>query len=232
MTEMKRMLESILECLCRNNFPSVSELILTSLIFWYKFSSLTFRVTFITTSCYGFKVRAASSSLPIPSVRRRPGSTWAHSSSHSPGAALALLAWRETPRRPDAQTHTSYTLMLLRFETKLDQADFCHCHFWNPQGHFLFSWHWSWSEVLAAVVMKRPLFWDITLCSTLSVNRRFRGTCRLHLQGRRVIQVGLWLPPAFMLVSCFDYSTTLKMEATRSPETSVEFQRTTRHYIP
>jgi hypothetical protein len=41
------------------------------------------------------------------------------------------------------------------------------------------------SEVLTAVVMKSSMFWDITPCSQLKVNRRFTGTCHLHLQGRR-----------------------------------------------
>jgi hypothetical protein len=35
------------------------------------------------------------------------------------------------------------------------------------------------------VVMKSINFWDITPCSPLSVNRRFGGTYRLHIQGRR-----------------------------------------------
>jgi hypothetical protein len=35
------------------------------------------------------------------------------------------------------------------------------------------------------VVVKSIIFWDITPCSPLSVNRRFGGTYRLHLQGRR-----------------------------------------------
>jgi hypothetical protein len=35
-----------------------------------------------------------------------------------------------------------------------------------------------------------------------------------------------------LLVSCLAYSPNLKMEATCSSETSVDFQRTTRHYIP
>jgi hypothetical protein len=30
-------------------------------------------------------------------------------------------------------------------------------------------------EVLIAVVMKSSIFWDITLCKPLKVNRRFRG---------------------------------------------------------
>jgi hypothetical protein len=29
------------------------------------------------------------------------------------------------------------------------------------------------------------IFWDIMLCSPLSVNWRFEGTYRLHLQGRK-----------------------------------------------
>jgi hypothetical protein len=37
---------------------------------------------------------------------------------------------------------------------------------------------------------------------------------------------------AFTLVSCSAYSSTLKMEAMCSSETSVDFQRTTRRYIP
>jgi hypothetical protein len=36
----------------------------------------------------------------------------------------------------------------------------------------------------------------------------------------------------FMLVSCLAYSSTVKIEATCSSETSVEFHRTTRRYIP
>jgi hypothetical protein len=43
-------------------------------------------------------------------------------------------------------------------------------------------------EVLTAVVMKISIFWDITPCSPLKVNRRFGETYRLHLQGRRVSQ--------------------------------------------
>jgi hypothetical protein len=41
-------------------------------------------------------------------------------------------------------------------------------------------------EILTTVVMKSSIFWDITLCSPLNVNRRFGGTYRLHLQGRRI----------------------------------------------
>jgi hypothetical protein len=30
------------------------------------------------------------------------------------------------------------------------------------------------------------VFWDITLCSLLRLNRRFGGAYRLHVQGRRI----------------------------------------------
>jgi hypothetical protein len=60
-------------------------------------------------------------------------------------------------------------------------------------------------EVLTAVVMKSANFWDITLCSLL---------------------------PAFTLVSCLAYSSTLKMEAICCSETSVDFQWTTWRYMP
>jgi hypothetical protein len=40
-------------------------------------------------------------------------------------------------------------------------------------------------EVFPAVVMKPSVFWDITPYSSLKVNRRFGGICRLHLQGGR-----------------------------------------------
>jgi hypothetical protein len=68
------------------------------------------------------------------------------------------------------------------------------------------------------------IFWDITPCSPLRVNRRFGGIYRLHT-------AELCLPPAFTLVSCSAYSSTLKMEAICFSETSVDFQRTTWRYI-
>jgi hypothetical protein len=68
------------------------------------------------------------------------------------------------------------------------------------------------------VVMKSLIFWDITPCSLLKVNRRFGGS-RAKLGN------------FFALVSCFVYSSTFKMEAICSSETSVDFKRTTRRYI-
>jgi hypothetical protein len=51
--------------------------------------------------------------------------------------------------------------------------------------HELFSWGF---EVRTAMVMKSSIFWDITPCSSLKVNLCFGGTCRLHIQGRRISQ--------------------------------------------
>jgi hypothetical protein len=48
----------------------------------------------------------------------------------------------------------------------------------------------------------------------------------------QVITAELCLPPAFTLLSCSAYSSTMKMEAMCSSETSVDFQRAIRRYIP
>jgi hypothetical protein len=42
----------------------------------------------------------------------------------------------------------------------------------------------SWN-ISQTVSVKSVIFWDMTLCSMLSCNRRFGGTYRLHLHGRR-----------------------------------------------
>jgi hypothetical protein len=65
--------------------------------------------------------------------------------------------------------------------------------------------------------MKRAVFWDLAPCRYY-VNRRFIGTYRLHLQGRRQEQIrerSSFSRCNSPLVS------TLKMEAIRSSETSV-----------
>jgi hypothetical protein len=82
--------------------------------------------------------------------------------------------------------------------------------------------------------MLSTFFWDITPCSPLKVNLRFGRTYRFHLQGQRISQgrnqrERRWL---CLTVYCSTYSSNLKMEAKFSSETSVDFQRTTRHYTP
>jgi hypothetical protein len=99
-------------------------------------------------------------------------------------------------------------------------------------------------EALTAVVMKCSTFWDITPHSPLKVNQSFGGTYSLHLQSRRISQArkqreNRWkslLSTTFTLVSCLDYSSTLKIEATYSSETSFDFQWTyiqeDRNFLP
>jgi hypothetical protein len=64
-------------------------------------------------------------------------------------------------------------------------------------------------EVLTAVVMKSSVLCARTPCSPLKVNRHFGGTCRLHLQGRRIGQ-----------------------PRNQREAGSSGFQQTTRRYIP
>jgi hypothetical protein len=64
--------------------------------------------------------------------------------------------------------------------------------------------------------MKSSTFWDITPCIPKKVNRRFGGTCRLLLQGRRLSQ-----------------GTNQREAGSKQvAETSVDFHRTRRGYIP
>jgi hypothetical protein len=57
--------------------------------------------------------------------------------------------------------------------------------------------------------MPNSILWDKTLCNPLKVNRHFGGTCHFHLHFRRIRQ-----------------------ERHVQQEISVDFQRTTRSYIP
>jgi hypothetical protein len=82
-------------------------------------------------------------------------------------------------------------------------------------------------------ILKSSIFWDITPCSPLKVNRRFGGTRTLHFQGRRISQTSKSL-----LATCFHAGffwlilRPWRWGATCSSETSVDFQRATRRYIP
>jgi hypothetical protein len=82
------------------------------------------------------------------------------------------------------------------------------------------------SEVLTAGV----ILWDIKPCSLLKVNRRFGGTYRLHIQGQiisgtRYQSESKRQTRSRILLGLF-------FELEDSSETSVDFQRTTRPYIP
>jgi hypothetical protein len=67
-------------------------------------------------------------------------------------------------------------------------------------------------EVLTAVIMKSTIFWDITLCSPLSVNRRFGGNI---LRSSACHLLSCWFLARLIFSS-------LKMKAICSPETSVD----------
>jgi hypothetical protein len=84
------------------------------------------------------------------------------------------------------------------------------------------------------VVVKISIFWDLIWYSPLEVNRGFGGTCHFRLQGRRKSQARNQREAAtcFTLVYRLAHSSTLKVEMICSPKTLVDFQRTTRCYIP
>jgi hypothetical protein len=76
----------------------------------------------------------------------------------------------------------------------------------------------------SANLYKSIIFWDITSCSPLSVNRRFGGTYRFHLQGRKISsarnqRASRWLGLAFFFVD--DYRLVKKLPGTYR----------TRHYL-
>jgi hypothetical protein len=88
-------------------------------------------------------------------------------------------------------------------------------------------------EVLTAVVIKSTIFWDITLCIPLKVNRRFGATYRLHVQGQRISRAARHQRESrWQAEPCLAFTSTLNMEVICSSETSVDFQQTTRRYIP
>jgi hypothetical protein len=75
-------------------------------------------------------------------------------------------------------------------------------------------------EVFTAVTMKNAVFWDVAPCRSC-VNRHFRGTYRLHFQGRKIHERGFLT----------DFST-LKMETIHSSKTSVRFTGSTWRHVP
>jgi hypothetical protein len=45
-------------------------------------------------------------------------------------------------------------------------------------------------EIFTAVTMKNAVFCDVAPCRSCKINRRFGGTYRLHLQGRKIHERG------------------------------------------
>jgi hypothetical protein len=75
-------------------------------------------------------------------------------------------------------------------------------------------------EVLKAVTAERFTSWDVTPGNPVEVHRHTAKQSRALLAA------------CFLLVACFAYYSTMKMEAKRSSETPVNFCLTTWHYIP
>jgi hypothetical protein len=48
--------------------------------------------------------------------------------------------------------------------------------------------HMYLSNINVSIQLNRFIFWYITPCGALKVNRRIRGSCRFHLQGQRIRQ--------------------------------------------
>jgi hypothetical protein len=83
----------------------------------------------------------------------------------------------------------------------------------------------EWIPLLSvAMYDSGPLYRISGSRSPLKVSRRIRRICRFHLQGRRIGQAKYQREAGS--------KQSLKMDATYSSETSVNFQQTTRPYIP
>jgi hypothetical protein len=67
---------------------------------------------------------------------------------------------------------------------------------------------------------------DRNIQSTLKINQH-----KILRSDHKRLTKWLYLPPAFTLIFCSVYSSTLKMEATCASETAVDFQLTTLQYI-
>jgi hypothetical protein len=58
------------------------------------------------------------------------------------------------------------------------------CIAWDAIGRVLSVLEYQGFEVFTAVSMKNAVFWDVAPCGFI-IDRRFGGTCPLHLQGKR-----------------------------------------------
>jgi hypothetical protein len=75
------------------------------------------------------------------------------------------------------------------------------------------------------VSLKSTILWDITPYSPLNVNRHFGGTYRLHLQDWKISRSRNHRESRWQEKLCWAYSSTLKLKAVCSPETSADFNR-------
>jgi hypothetical protein len=107
----------------------------------------------------------------------------------------------------------------------------CVCKFHClPQSNFLF---YAMLSIKGELYRGRALSSVMLGCSPVKLSRRFGRTGHFHLQGRRVSKKqGARRAACLLLVSCFAYTSTLKMEAICSSESSIDSNQTTRCYIP
>jgi hypothetical protein len=133
-------------------------------------------------------------------------------------------------------------------------AMFSHLCVWAKFWHISIAniWNWKWKhpdkisdisgdifsivgfEVLAVVVMKDTVFWDITHAVHWKTTTFRRNISPPPSGSNKPSSIPVWKQVtvhAFTLVSCSAYST-LKVEVVRSSKMSVHFQWTTRCYIP
>jgi hypothetical protein len=71
---------------------------------------------------------------------------------------------------------------------------------------FLRTWLFNFTAMLCWYKNQRDyddefIFWDITSCNLLKIDRRFGGTCRFHLQGRRISQARNWRQGRWLVCS-------------------------------
>jgi hypothetical protein len=107
--------------------------------------------------------------------------------------------------------HVSETLGFFNQNKISDSVQYL-CQFNNTPSsqNFKFNCSVGYKTVEFVVLMKSPVFWDITLFSTLKVKRRFGVTCRLHLRRRRISRARNHHEAGG--------------KATRSSETSIDFK--------
>jgi hypothetical protein len=86
-------------------------------------------------------------------------------------------------------------------------------------------------EVLKALVIKYSIIWDTTPFRASEVNWCFEGIYHLRLQGK-IGQARIQRDESSKIVWYLAYFSTMKMEATCSFETSVDFQQAAWRYIP
>jgi hypothetical protein len=84
--------------------------------------------------------------------------------------------------------------------------------------------------------VKSSVFWNVTPCSWVEVHidvseEHTSSIFKVKEQAKQVAYKKWSAYHIFFLITCLAYSSTLKIEAVRSSETSVSFYRTTRRHI-